>query len=457
MANKELTNIKVYQKKWHMNIGIAIYGVILIYLIVTVLLYLTGKHISAYEVREGSILKDNAYTGFGIRDEQIVKSDGSGYVNFFATEGSKVGAKSRVYSLSDKKLSFEETTKDTQTLTTEEQDLFVVKTQAFCENFNEQQFDDVYSLKDSISTVLDGKSSQSRQAQLDAMTAEGQEGLQIYNAESDGIIVYSTDGYENIDVTKVTEDMLNKKDYEKKSVKDNTKIQKGDTVYKLIKDDKWTVVILLNDENVKELSDVSSVKVRFSKDNETVTAGFSIQKYNGINLGILTINGSMVRYAQERYLDLELILQDVTGLKIPKSSVTTKDFYVVPQDYVTQGGNNKETGVLISKGEDNAEFQNVEIYYRDDESGTVYLDPNVFDKNTILRKPDSSDTFTLQEKKSLQGVYNINKGYAVFKLIKILCESDEYYIVQAGNDYGLANYDHIALVGKDVHENDVVY
>ena len=59
--------------------------------------------------------------------------------------------------------------------------------------------------------------------------------------------------------------------------------------------------------------------------------------------------------------------------------------------------------------------------------------------------------------KPLKGAYNINKGYAVFKQIQILCESEEYYIVETGNDYGLASYDHIALVGKDVQENDIVF
>lgn len=55
-----------------------------------------------------------------------------------------------------------------------------------------------------------------------------------------------------------------------------------------------------------------------------------------------------------------------------------------------------------------------------------------------------------------KGVYNINRGYAVFRQVQILCESDEYYIVQSGDDYGLSNYDHIALTGKDVHEGDVI-
>ena len=62
-ANITSSNIKVYQKKKHLNIGIVIFGVIFIYLLVTVLMYLTAKHISVYEVREGSIVKDTSYTG----------------------------------------------------------------------------------------------------------------------------------------------------------------------------------------------------------------------------------------------------------------------------------------------------------------------------------------------------------------------------------------------------------
>ena len=81
----------------------------------------------------------------------------------------------------------------------------------------------------------------------------------------------------------------------------------------------------------------------------------------------------------------------------------------------------------------------------------------MFEEGSVLRKTDSDDTYELKEKKSLKGVYNINKGYAVFKEVDILCESEEYYIVESGNDYGLSNYDHIALTGADVRENDVVF
>ena len=97
-------------------------------------------------------------------------------MNYFAPEGSKVGAKTRVYTLSDKKLEFADATSESQELTSEEQSSILMKTQSFCESFKEQQFSDVYTLKNSVSNILESKSSQSRQSQLDGMVTEGMEG-----------------------------------------------------------------------------------------------------------------------------------------------------------------------------------------------------------------------------------------------------------------------------------------
>ena len=44
---------------------------------------------------------------------------------------------------------------------------------------------------------------------------------------------------------------------------------------------------------------------------------------------------------------------------------------------------------------------------------------------------------------SVQGVYNINRGYTVFRRIEILSSNDEYYTIKKGTDYGLSVYDHI--------------
>lgn len=457
MTKRKTTNINKYRRKLHWNIGLIIFGAIFIYLFVTILMYLLSPKVSIYEVREGSILRDTAYTGFVLREEEIITAKQSGYINYLTPEGNKVGAKTKIYALSQEKLRFKEVEEKTEILTPEEQEILLVKTQSFSENYKDGQFSDIYTLKNDINSVLESKSSKNKQAQLSDMKKNLGDSLKIHRAKNDGIVIYSTDNYESITIDKITEDILNKKKYEVTEITDNSQIKSGSPAYKLITSDKWSIVINLKNETLKELADTKTVKVRFLKDNLTAKASFSIEKKNNLNLGILTFNSSMIRYAQERYLDIELILEDESGLKIPKSSVVKKEFYLVPEEYLTQGGNSNDTGVLLKTNDDNVKFTPVSVYYRDYTEGLVYLDPLIFDKNIILVKPDSSDTYQLGKTKSLQGVYNINKGYALFKQIQILCESDEYYIVEKGNSYGLSNYDHIALDGSSLDENDVVF
>ena len=78
-------------------------------------------------------------------------------------------------------------------------------------------------------------------------------------------------------------------------------------------------------------------------------------------------------------------------------------------------------------------------------------------EGTVLKKPSSDETYTIGETEALKGVYNINKGYAMFRLIDILYEYGDYCIVSDKTDYGVTLYDHIILNGSSVKENDIIY
>ena len=458
--NEKKNNVHMYKKRHNINIGGVLFSVILFYLLVTILSYVTAKHVTVYEVREGTILKDNSYTGVMLREETVVKAADTGYINFFSTEGTKVGKLTNVYSISEDKLTFDnsgEREEEVFELTSEEQNAILLKSQTFSDSYHDINYDDVYHFKESVEKVVSTNSTQSRQAQLQAMIESGKTGITVHSSDDDGVIIYSIDGYEELEPDNLTKEMVTRGDYQKTETFNNTQVHAGDPVYKLVTSEDWKLVIELDKEMAEELSDNKSVRVRFKKDNETAKAGFEIKETKKTIVGILSFDHSMVRYATERFLDIELILEDETGLKIPKSAVVNKEFYLVPEDYMTQGGNSNASGVLV-KGKDNTmEFMEAPIYYRDTETGMVYLEKALFDKNIILIKPDSNESYNLEKTATLAGVYNINKGYAVFRQINILCESDEYYIVESGNSYGLTNYDHIALDGESVKENDVVF
>ena len=65
-------------------------------------------------------------------------------------------------------------------------------------------------------------------------------------------------------------------------------------------------------------------------------------------------------------------------------------------------------------------------------------------------------TYTVEERASLEGVYCINKGYAVFRKIEMLDQNEEYCIIKNGTAYGLSQYDYIVRDGRDVKEEQIV-
>lgn len=458
--NKSVS-IKRYRKKREINLGIILFSIVFIYLIVTVILYFTGDSISVYEVREGSIVKDNSYTGIILREETAVKSESDGYISYYQNENSKVKAGTNIYALSQKPLDTEESTSADDQKSGVSQDTLsgiIFQMQNFNENYRPADFSSVYSLKNEISTSLQNTYSETRMAHLDAVIESSGQEVASYTTPRDGIVAFTVDGYESLSKEDIKKENFDNTEYESTVLSDQMKIKAGDPVYRLITSEDWSVIVPLDKETAEQFADddVKRVKVRIDKDSETMNAAFSIEEIDGAYYGCLDFDNSMIRYAEDRFLNIELILEDESGLKIPKSSVVEEKFYSVPEDYITTGGNSSSEGVMIQTKSGSVEFTPVEIYDKSDE-GEVCISRQDLRDGDILVMPESSETYTIGKTKSLKGVYNINKGYAVFKKVSILCENDEYYIVREGENYGLYNYDHIVQNGTSVSPDEVVF
>ncbi len=458
---KNPARISQYKTKQEMNIGILIFALIFLYLAVTVFTYAASKRISTYEVRRGSIVKDNSYTGLILRQEVTVSAESGGYISYFRNENSKVKAGSNVYAVSPVKLDTA-ISADTEefVLGDELQKNLILKTQNFNENFNPQKFSSVYSLKKEISEGLREASYQSKMMQMDTMISQNKGKVQVSQSAQDGIFVRTIDGYEDLAENALKPSDFDRTSYAAVQLEDQMEVRAGDIVYKLVTDEAWAVYIELDQNMADELSETTSVKTRIDKDNEMVWADFSILCLGGNYYGKLLFENSMIRYAEDRFLNIELILEQESGLKIPKSAVIDKDFYVVPSEYLTDNTTGTAGGVLVQekneKGDMESVFQAADIYYMTEE-GDFYLDPEDFGHHTSLVKPGSSETFLLKDKDTLTGVYSINQGYAVFRQISILCENADYYIVEEGTSYSLSNYDHIVLDGSMVEDSEVVF
>ncbi|MFR3320676.1 MAG: hypothetical protein ACLTSZ_05245 [Lachnospiraceae bacterium] len=64
------------------------------------------------------------------------------------------------------------------------------------------------------------------------------------------------------------------------------------------------------------------------------------------------MSNSLVRYASDRYLEIELIMNKKTGLKIPESALVQRNFYAIPEEYVIKNaGTDSEVTLKVTYAE----------------------------------------------------------------------------------------------------------
>lgn len=428
-------------------------------------MYFTSKHIVWYEVQEGSLSTNNTYEAIAIRDETIVNATDNGYVNYFAREGARVAVGDLVYTVDESgKLNDYIGISSTGENSLSQTDLAELKSDivGFANSFDRRRnFNSVYDFKYEMEGNVLKLSNYNILESIESIQASELTGLiKQCTAVLPGIIIYSTDGYEDLTLEMITAEMFDKKNYEKTQLLSNDLVAAGDPVYKISSNEDWSLVIQVDKAREEELLKAEYVRVRFLK-NQEVSWGKveSFTNEKGDIFVKLTFTNSMITFCNERFVDIELILEDETGLKIPNSSIVEKEFFIVPKGYVTKGGNSNASGVLreayTEEGEATTEFVEASIYNETEEE--YYLDGASLRIGEYIVMPETSEKYALSKRGSLIGVYNINKGYADFKQINILYNNDEYSIVQSNTSYGLNVYDYIVLDATTVSEDELIH
>lgn len=460
---KKNNKIVKYPRALNINIGVIFFAIIFIYLIFNVYTYMTAKHVSYYEVDQGSIRIQTSYTGLALREEQLIYASKSGYVNYYLKDNSRAKSGSLICSVDengDIASQITNTGASDNSLDPEAYSILSEEMRDYCNTYSDMTFYDTYTFKNDLkaelmeSVNLSALSSMSEYAE----SAEANNTFHLMNAPQPGVVSYYCDNYESVTVDNFTEGMLDESGYEKDNRKAAGYVEAGEPLYKLITSEDWQIVFEIDDALKTLLADDSVVKVRFKSDETTAWANYEILNRGGKNYLVLGFTNSMIRYASERFIDVELMLTKQEGLKISNTSIVTKEFFVVPQTYFTRGGNSNSQGLLIETTDDEGEtvqkFIATDIYYSTEEC--YYVNEEALTKGTKVIDPAGGESFIISDSADLEGVYNINKGYAVFRIIDILYQNEEYAIVARGTSYGLSQYDHIALDGSLITENEII-
>ena len=466
MNNKNKNpRIVKYRKRRYANVGVIIFIGIFIYFLIYTAMFVTRDKISVYEVVYGKTAESSNkyYEALAVREETVNTAPNSGYLNCFVGEGSKVAVGGAVYTIDENgKVAglLQESLSEQNALTEENYADIKNIISEFTLNYDDSHFDSVYNFKVNIdASLLEYVNMNKINEILNGMTDTNLSLFNMIRAPKSGIVSYVIDGYEDKNYNSLKLSDFDKSSYSSNSYKSNDLIAAGTPIYKTISNEEWHIIIPFTEEDVKKYFEDTLMKIRFKEDGLTAVGDFEIIYIEGQPFGKVTLNQYMVRYASERFINVEIVEKPIEGLKIPKTSLVDMDFYTIPERFATMGGNTKEVGFLLEryddKGNMNVEYITPQIYQCID--GYYYVSTKEFEAGWNLTLEDNSEKYTVSAKASLTGVYNINNGYCVFREVHILADSTDYYIIESGTTYGLLVYDHIVLDSSTVDENQIVY
>lgn len=457
MANKNKKIIK-FHKASQFNIGVIIFLIILVYMLYNIFQYFTMERVAVYEVSQGTIAQNNTFTGVILREEKIYSTDSAGYISYYNKDASKVGVHSYVYSVdatgnfynqmmarNDGKLFADKASYHELEKTAEEYVL----------NYEDEQFYQTYAFQYEMQAKLMEAISANAMSDLGA---DDSNGLHASRAPEPGIVVYNIDGLEDASLENFTEDIFDKSAHVKTNLMAREQVNAGDVAYKLITSEIWDLLLPIDEQLAADLANETSVKVKFKKDNSTAWGSSRILNRNGASYLALTFQSAGLRFATDRYLEVELMMSDTSGLKIPNTSLTEKDFFLIPKEYLTKGGADDSNGVMCQYEDEDGETipKFIAVAVAEEKNDMYYIAAEELTAGDIILKTDSNETYTLDKREALQGVYNINRGYAVFRKVEILFQNEEYSIVATGTSYGISLYDHIALEAAKIQENQII-
>ena len=452
MAEQTNPNPKItpYRRRSWLNIGTILFGAIFVYMVITMINYLTATRITSYEVVAGTISGNYHYTALALKSEQILRADFAGYVQYYARDAARVGVGMTICSIDEN-----ETPRNLSDVALTEEDYHGIHTRSstFARTFTDNTFQDIYTFKADLQSSL-----------LQAADPEALQSSYITEVVSpeSGFVSYTIDGMEGLSEADLSSSLFNRTNYDSINLRLNKSVRMGDMLCKLITGDTWYLYFPISSEMATALQERTSIRFRFLKDDTTFSAPFSILYSEGSGyFGKIELRNSLVRYVPDRNLEIELLMDSRKGLKIPVSSISEKTFLKIPQEYVIANSDSSKEITMLREtfrndGSSSVDYITATVYDKQDRYYLVSQD--LFKMGDYVQRTNTTKKHQIVEEDlvTIQGVYNINKGYAVFRQVNIIDENNEFCIVEPYNVYGLAAHDYIVLDASKVSDDSIV-
>lgn len=449
------------QQHFHLHFSAVVFLIILVYIIICLVRYMVKDTTGIYEVIAGDSGQAPVYQALIVRDEAIYNADRTGYVNYYAAQGERLRVDATVCTLDEHGDFLSQLVTSENNLSDDAMLRLKNALHTVSISYDPNNFSAVYNEKNTLNTTL--LSLLTEESIASRVNAADEYTFAVTKTPVSGTFVSSFDGYEDFDLSNFSAAEIAPDSYALNTVISGQLVEAGTPLYKMIPSDSFSVIFSMSEDDQVTYWENTTLTVYFPDIDKTITGTFSFiydQERNRYARVDFTDYGYML--ANTRFSDIQICSNLIEGLKIPSSSLTNKDFLLIPKEYCTKGGNKNQYGCMLQyyeNGELKSKFVPISIIGEYEE--TYYLvDTATFAEGDILIKADdaSSEIYEVGAKKMLEGVYCINKGYAVFEPVNILAELDDgYVIVEEGYYNSISLYDRIALNAQLIQEGEIIY
>lgn len=446
-------------------IGAVVFAFVFIYLCVNLYIYWTKDQVSIYEVQAESL---NFATGFDavcIRNEELVESAYSGYVNYYVGQGNKVAKNAVVYSVDGSGSNiYKQLSADYSDIifTTDEinQVKSIIGTAMRNYDGTDVSWSGAFSdkLSDDIDEIVN-TNLLDRAKQL-VQTSSSNTDFYPVRVPKSGIVSYKTDSLFGITAGEVVKDIFEDNNFSEKSLKSTGLVSKGEFVYRLCQEDTWSIVAMVDEDFYVNNLENHTATIFINGGTTPMSGEMKLMRHDDDYFAEVVLSDCMSEFIDTRFVKVEFSYDTENGLKIPLSSVVSKEFFLVPLSMFTaQEGYD---GYVLQReiydaetGEAAYEDIYTSKYFSD--GYYAYLDKSVVNDGDYLVNRATNERCRVGSVNSMDGVYCVNKGYYVFTRIERIKSNSEYVIVKKNTVDGLRLYDHIALNSNDAVEGKIIY
>lgn len=458
---KQPNHIIQLNKEIRANAATIVIAAVLLYVVISVITSLSKESVTIYQVSKGDVSNDISLQGLAIRDEVIVNTQSAGYICYYITDGEKVKKNSTVCTVDETGdiYNTDNHSDDNYNSLLTSNDYANIRSliSSYKLSYSDVTFYNAYSFE----TSANNKVFELINEVLMQQAGTSGYSLSSINAPDSGLVTYYIDGYEGYQISEnIKASDFDKAGYEKKAMKSGDYADAGTPIVKIIPSEQWNIVAPISQDELAELDGQSYVKFRINNSNFTITMPFTIVEGSDGSYINIAIDKYMSNYLSERFVTIELIQSDETGLKIPNSALIEKQVYRIPLSYLSAGSNqNNENRLNLQRTDDNGnktiQQMQPKIYKTDDQY--AYIDPEGFEDSDILVNITSNATIaaSLLEYYPLTGVYFANQGIAEFRQVTVIKTIDEFVLIKSGEE--LKAYDNIVLDAQSVTENQLIY